>query len=462
MRRTIAALLVLAGAAAAGAVAYQTAGRERAYRALLARGDAAFAEEQSFGAIEAYSGAIALRPDSMLAHLRRGETYRRRGERGDLEQAARDFRTASALDPSATRPLEELGDALFQLQRYAQAADAYAKGLRLDDRSARIGYKLALTQFTTRDYDAAVSTLEQMARLHGTTSDAQYLMGMALRDGGRRADAIQAYERAVGLSPGFVAAREELAELYGSAGRWADELEQLQLLASLDREHIERQIDLALAQARGRHADLAVLTLGNALQRAPNHLLVYGALGRVWLDIAESRDDRVARSKALEALSRAVTESGTPSDVLTLFGRALLLDGQTERAEQALQQAVTRFPIDPSAFLSLAVAAERQGHFNSARQALLRYGGLVRDDSEFVAHAAKVASLSVKVDDAGTAVAALGRAVEAAPSDALLMALLADAQLRSGDRTAARESIARGLELDPAQPLLLTLARRVR
>jgi tetratricopeptide (TPR) repeat protein len=462
VKRTIAAALVLLGAAAAGAIAYQTAGRERAYRALLARGDAAFNDEQSFGAIEAFSGAIALRPDSMLAHLRRGETYRRRNERGDLDQAVRDFRTASTLDPSATRPLEELGDALFQLQRYTLAADAYARGLRLDDRSARVGYKLALTQFTTRDYEAAIATLEQMARLHGTTSDAQYLMGMALRDRGRPADAIQAYERAVNLAPGYVTAREELAELYGSVGRWADELEQLQLIASLDREHVERQIDVALAQARAGHADLAVLTLGNALERAPNHLVVYGALGRVWLDIAESRDDRVARGKALEALGRAVAEPGPPSDVLTLYGRALLLDGQTEPAERALLRAVARFPVDPSAFLWLAVAAERQNHFDSGRQALVRYGTLVRDDRDYIAHAAKIASLSVKVDDARTAVKVLMRAVEAAPADALLMALLADAQLRSGDRGAARESITRGLELDSAHPLLLTLARRLR
>src|SRR5438128_8537724 len=119
-------MVVLAIAGVAGAVAYQAAARDRDYRALLARGDSALRDEQAFGAIEAFSGAIALRPDSMLAHLRRGETYHRRGDRGDLEQAVRDFRTAASLDPAATRPLEELGDVLFELQRYGLAADAYA------------------------------------------------------------------------------------------------------------------------------------------------------------------------------------------------------------------------------------------------------------------------------------------------------------------------------------------------
>src|SRR5260221_7153391 len=108
MKRAVFALLVLGATAVAAALAYQTAARQRDYRTLLRRGDAALAEDQNFGAIEAYSGAIALRPDAMIAYLRRGETYQRRGDRGDLDAATRDLRKAASLDPTAARPLEEL------------------------------------------------------------------------------------------------------------------------------------------------------------------------------------------------------------------------------------------------------------------------------------------------------------------------------------------------------------------
>src|SRR6478752_8852498 len=139
------ALLTLVGGGAW--LAYQEAVRQRDYSALLTRGDNALRDDQTFGAIEAYSGAIALRPDSMLAYLRRGQTYQRRGDRGDLEAAARDFRTAATLDPTATRPLEALGDALYQLQRYERAEEAYERCLRLDDRSSRVSYRLALGRY---------------------------------------------------------------------------------------------------------------------------------------------------------------------------------------------------------------------------------------------------------------------------------------------------------------------------
>ncbi len=113
-------------------MAYQAVARDRDYQRLLARGDRALIEDQTFGAIEAYSGAVALRPDSMLARLRRGETYQRRG---DLDAAAHDFRGGDRPRRHRGRPLEGLGNVLYQMQRYRLAAEAYEAALALDDRS---------------------------------------------------------------------------------------------------------------------------------------------------------------------------------------------------------------------------------------------------------------------------------------------------------------------------------------
>lgn len=459
MRRSLAIAAVIAVTGVSLAVAYQTVARERDYGALVARGDAALGDEQTFEAIEAYSGAIALRPDSMLAHLRRGETYQRRGE---LDEAARDFRTAAALDPTATRPLEALGDVLYQLQRFERAAEIYERDLRLDNRSAEVSYKLALARYRQGNLDGAIETLTETVRLKDSLPDAHYLMGLCLREKRQQDQAIRALERAVVLSPGFVAAREELADLYGTEGRRSDEIEQLQLLAALDRDRVERHVAVALAHARAGHPDAAVVTLGNALERAPDQPLVYRALGQVWLEVAESRSDRVALSKALEALGRVATDPEATSDVLTLYGRALILDGQLEAAERTLQLATTRYPIEPTALVFYATAAERQSHVDVARRALLEYRDLVSDDRDLVPHATRIAAWSMRLNDSRTAIRWLNRASAAAPNDLRLMASLADAQLRSGDRVAARATIARGLEKDPSNALLLALARRAR
>lgn len=455
MKRTVFAIIVLAAAVGAGMV-YQAAARQRDYRTLLARGDTALREDQTFGAIEAYSGAIGLRPDSMLAHLRLGETYQRRG---DVDEAARELRVAAALDPAATRPIEELGDVEYQRQRYSLAIAAYQRTLQIDDRSARVSYKLALAQYRDGLLDEALSSAEQTVRLDNRLADAQYLQGLCLRQKRRIPEAVRAFERAVSLSAGLIPAREELADLYRGLGRRQDELEQLQLLAGLDRDHVERQVAIGLAHARSGHGDLAVVTLGNALERAPDQPLIYAALGQVWLDLAPARTD--ALPKALEALERVASEPSATSRILTLYGRALLQDGNAESAERVLEQATARYPVDPSAFLHYANAAERQNHFDAARRALMSYGALAPEEGDTGSRAARIGALSLRINDTPAAVEWFTRASNASPNDLRLLASLADAQFRNGDKEAAQSTVMRGLEKDPANAPLLALATRL-
>ena len=458
MKRGIVVIAVLALAGVAAAAAYQAVARQRDYAALLTRGDAALRDDQTFGAIEAYSGAIALRPDSMLAHLRRGQTYQRRGDRGDLEAAARDFHKAAALDSTATRPLEALGDVLYQLQRYARAAEAYESYLRLDDRSPRVTYRLALARYRQGDVDAAVAALGDTVRLDDRMADAHYLLGMCLRDMHRLPDAVRAFEKAVALEPGMLAAREELADLYRALDRRAEELGQLQILAGLDRDRVERQVAVGMAHARAGRWDLAILTLGSALERNPNEPEIFRALGEVWLE--RPRDDRAFLSKAREALERVAASPAATSRALTLYARALLQDGDAPGAERALQEATTRFPIEPQALLLYASTAEKLGHVEPARTALVQYGALTASDGDLVARAAQIATLSLRLNDPRTAVHWLSKATAASPNDARLLASLAEAQIRAGDRDAAQATIAHGLEKDPGSAALLAVARR--
>ncbi len=470
MRSTLIALGLLAATAVGATVAYQKATRERDYRLLLGRGDAARRAAQPFGAIEAYSGAIALRPDSLLAHLRRGETY---WQRGDLEAASRDFRTAATLDPTAVRPLEEWGDVLYERRRYRRAAEVYETRLRLDRASSVVTYKLALARYRSRDIDGALGAVADALQLDERGADAYYLMGLCLEAQSRPLEAIKAFEKAVERSPGLIAAREELADLYASVGRHGEELDQLQLIAGLDRDHMERQVAVGLAHARAaldagnrsaqeRHADLAILTLGNALDRTPERLLIYGTLGRVWLETAMVRNDRIDLRKAIEALERVASTSIATSDILTLYGRALLRDNQVEAAERVLQRATERYPVDLSAFLEYASVAERRNHLEAARTALSGYTVLAPTERGFSAHATKIATLSARLGDLASAVAWLDRAAVAAPRNIEVLAALSEAQLGAGRREDARATLHRARDLDPDNPRLDALAQRLR
>src|SRR5687767_10394013 len=166
-------------------LAWYAVRQEREFQRLIATGDAALAADQTYGAIEAFSGALALKRTSMLAHLKRGDAYRRRGE---LTAALRDLRDAAELDDTAPQPMELLGDVNSAMQRHERAAEHYQRYLQLDDRAARVYYKLALAYVRQGHAARAVEPLRRAIAIDERFAEAHYLLGVSLAAEGHHED----------------------------------------------------------------------------------------------------------------------------------------------------------------------------------------------------------------------------------------------------------------------------------
>ena len=452
------AIGVLLAAAMAGVFLYTGVTRDTEYRRLVAAGDEALGHDEIFPAIEAFSGAVALKSDTMLAYLKRGETYHRSG---DLAAALRDLTRANALDPEATRPLERLGDVSQELGRYEEATGHYGAYIALDDRTPRVLYKLALAHHRAGRSARAIPVLRQTVALDPQMPEAHYLLGLGLWDQGRHDEAAEALSQAVTLSPGFINAREALSGIFAAVGRLGEYVDQLAALAALEPNRPERDVDLGLAYARVGRTDMAVLALGRAVEEHPEQPAVYTALGRVWLDIALTTGDRIALSKSLGAL-RSIPMATASSEALTLLARASLLADDLETAVPALELATQRFPLDPAAFAELADLAEHEGKNARARQLLIAHDALTATAPvrQRVARLTRIADLSLGLGDPGDAAVRLGEARALGEPSARLLVRLADAEWRAGHRAAARSVIADGLAQYPNDRYLRTLHRR--
>jgi tetratricopeptide (TPR) repeat protein len=473
-RIVLAVLLVVACVAAAYELAASR--REGEYRLLIDRGEAALARDDTFAAIEAFSGAIALKDDSMLGYLKRGEAYRRRHQldaasreprhAGELDPAAdaamRDLRRAAELDPLAPRPLELMGDISYSLLRYDRAVERYQAYVQLDDRSPRVLYKLALAQYSAGQAPAGARALQQAVAIDDRFAEAYYLLGLCFRDMQKPRESLRALEISVRIAPTMVHAHEELGDLYGRLGRRDDRIGQLEELARLD-PGASRQVALGQAYARAAQFDRAIATLGHASEQYPDYAYTYVALGRVWLEKAQP-PDRLDLMKAVGALQAAVRTQDT-SEALMLFGRALLLSEKDAMAERVLQQATQKQPADPLAFYYLAGAAERCGHPDLARRALVDYRALEGDDGDPRRRAAQVlriADLSMKAGDEAGAAGWYQRAIDAGGVSVPVLVRLTEAQAGSGAVSAARATLARALELDPGNAEARALERRLK
>ena len=386
--------------------------RESAYVDLISQGDAALGRDDSFAAIEAFTVAISLKPESMAGHLKRGEAYRRRGE---YEAALRDLLRAADLDPLATLPRELLGDVNYALGRYTRAAEHYSQYLDLDDRSPRLLYKVALSSLQRGQVKSSISALRKAIAMEPRFAEGYYLLGVCLRETQQTAEAAKSFLRAVAIQPALLQAREELADIYAKLGRSEDRARQLEALAVLD-PRPSREVSLGLSYARSGQLDRAVMRLGTAGERFPDDGVADVALGRVWLERA-ARGDGVELRKALRALEGSVGD-GSSSEGLTLLGRALLMSGDLRRAQDVLHQASTRFPIDPESFYYLADVAERRGQTQTAERALMDFAAVERADSALF--------------------------------DARILARLAGAYLHSGNLAAAKQMAERALQKDPS------------
>lgn len=417
VKRTIGALVVLL-AVVIVAYAYAVTRRERLYRQFVVHGDHALVRGDTFAALTAFTDAIARKPESMLGYLKRGDTYRRRGE---FEAAARDLEKARSVDPTEPRTLELLGDVAAARQMPEQAAEYYGAYVALDDRP-RVLYKLGLSRQLAGRHGDAVEALRQAVKLDNRFAEAHYLLGVCLRELKQLTGAQSAFERAVAVSPNLLPAREQLAEVYGLLGKRTERIKQLEELLLADASPV-RHVAVALAYADRSELPRAIRALGITSRLYPDHAGTYLALGQVWLRAAAA-GDRVALGKAIEALQHAVSMDAS-SPALTLLGRARLLAADHAGAERTLRQAAETSPAEPAAFLLLADAADRTAHPQIARRALLDYQKLT-----------------------GT-------------SDSRFLVRMAHAHWRSGDTAAARSTLASVFAKDPDNEAARALERRL-
>jgi tetratricopeptide (TPR) repeat protein len=430
---------------------YTMTRRERLYRRAVLQGELSLARGDAFGAISRFDEAIGLKPDAMLGYLKRGEARFRRGE---LDAAADDFATASARDQTATRALELRGDVDLARQRPQQAAEHYSAFVRLDDGAPRLLYKLGLARLMMGQPVEAADSLTRAVGLDPRLADAYYLLGICFREMQRPRDAQRALERAISIAPNLLAAREQLAELYGASGNRAARIGQLEALFEAD-PRVGREVSLAAAYADANQTTRAVRLLGHATERYPDQADSYVALGRIWFEEARN-GDRVALGKAIEALQHAASMEPT-SRALGLLGEAQLAGADPALAEDILRQAADKLPADRATFLHLAEAAERAGNIDEARRALLDYYSLCQStDRRRGDIARRIADLSLRLNDVPAAVTWYTNAAASSSSVSDLLEV-ARAQMRLADKQGAIVTLNRLLEKDPGNEVARAL-----
>jgi len=154
-------------------------------------------------AVEHFSRALTLNPNSLPAHASMGDALFALGRFTD---AVASFDRALAIEPSRAELLNNRGNALLKLERREEALDSYDRSLAFKPGAAEVLCnrgnvlrELGRPEEALADYGASLSSKPDYAQ-------ALYHRGAALRDLQRHAQALAAYTAALAIKPDYAEA----------------------------------------------------------------------------------------------------------------------------------------------------------------------------------------------------------------------------------------------------------------
>ena len=466
MKKVVAGIFVLAGLAAAGILAHQAVERDRDYRRLIVQGDEALSRGQTFVAIEAYSGAIALKRGSMLAYLKRGEAHQRRGGAPDtLVAALRDLRTAAELDPSATRTLEELGDVNFQLHRYGNAVASYEAYLRLDDHSRRRllqawpGIARGRAAWRARSSALRAGGQNQPDVSRGALRAGSLSEGSSnsLPTRARRSSAPSASRRRSSRhgrsSPSCIEPRTAHGTRSKSSRR----------SPTLDPARAERLVAVGLAYLRAGSRERAVTALGLRRRAFSGSSGVYAALGpRLARRGGRARrTERRAQSAGGAGACGLRSRRPAAKRWVSTRGRWCSPDG-TRRPSRSSARRRGDFPPIQTCCRTTRRSRSVSAISTKRGRRWSRYSVLVDDGRLEAAHAARIGDLSLKLNDAEAAAIVVSEDQTLSTVGTRLFSRGSPMRRRGPARSKRRaRRRKRAIKEDPDDPLALAVARRL-
>lgn len=397
--------------------------------ALILRGNLALARGDAPAAIADLRAVLRDQPSSMpvmralaRAHLRNNE----------LALAEETLRSAAQANPADRDARLELSQLLSQSGRPEQARPVLEQLVNESPGDVAALEALFRVRAALKDLQAARTTAEDIERVHPDLPLGWYLQG-TVDEAEQKLDAASAaYERALAIQP---SAGEPLTALVRVtlARKQPD-----QALARLDKAIAEQSNNVIahnlkgeLLTARGR-IEPAVASFNEALTRAPKWWMPYRGLALAQL--AGKHNDA-----AIAAFEKGIQQTGAAAlgtDLASLYERL----GRPEDAIRTYEGMVSREPDSVAALNNLAMLLvsyrSDQPSLDRAQQLMAR-----------LAHVGEPAILNTrgwvkfKRGEYQESLSLLQEAVDKSPESPLLRYHLGMAQLRTGNRDAARQNL---------------------
>ncbi len=357
-----------------------------AYRAYGQLG-AMYIDRMAFDEAEKYlKMAVSVRPADATNHYNLGIAYLRQNKR---EEAVAELRKAEELGEQNAALMQNLGEAYVSLKDYDRGLAVFGKLRGMNSRNTKILSRLGEIYYEKGEMDSAYESFKRITELEPTTENARiaYLnMGNILDDTERYEEAIEAYQKALSISPKDDEALYNLGVTYKHAGKpelaiaaWRkasnlDTKDPKPLLAIADYYYEKKLYDLAEKEYRNvagrwpssQEAHFKMATIGYKKNQFDYAFRAYEKVIQI-----DGKSDMARKAYVNQALIIAKNKSD---------------DTSLESAVRMVQKAFMIKPEDTEALFALGVIYSKRGMYDRSIDTFYQVVKSSRD-AKFVAEA---------------------------------------------------------------------------
>jgi tetratricopeptide (TPR) repeat protein len=240
--------------------------------------------------------------------------------------------------------------------QYACAIEDFQAALKFEPASPRLYYLIGLSLYASGKAEEAISPLQKSVQLNSENLDAHLILGTALTQLQRYAEAAAEWEAALKIDPTSKDALGGLSRCMIATGQYTSAIA---LLSSTPRDS-DMTLDLALAYGKAGKLDNAGDLLSGALHSDPTSLRLARALITVYVEQRRIQDAAKVGEDCAKRLPGNIEAQG-------LYLHVLILNGQLAQARPLARKLLAAAPRNFDALYLNGILEREAGSYAIAR-----------------------------------------------------------------------------------------------
>jgi len=226
-------------------------------------GKAFFLQGKYDEAIHHFREALRIKPSNIRNRNNLGAALL---EKGEYDEAIHHFREVLRIEPFNVKGLNNLGAALLGKGEYDQAMHYFQEALRIQPGHAPARKNLQLAMARAGNQEEARALVQEMPQPSGDPA-AHYQLGNTYKAEGKLDEAMEQYQQALSLQPGFLPALNDLALAHMSRGEYDRALPLYMQMIELRPDDYIAYYNMACLYAQQDQVEEAVAWLKRAVER---------------------------------------------------------------------------------------------------------------------------------------------------------------------------------------------------